>query len=137
MPDGEKLTIRDERIRCPEGLFKPSMISKEDFDIGKICNDTIKKYNENEQKELYNCIILYGGNSMFNGLPERLTKEIKSSASESMKEEVHIIASHERNYSAVIGGMILSSMGTFDCMWMTVFSTTFPSLLPPSFLLSF
>ena len=30
MPDGEKLTIKDERIRYPECLFKSSLIGKED-----------------------------------------------------------------------------------------------------------
>ena len=117
MPDGEKLTIRDERIRSPEVLFKPSMIGKEDFDIAKICNDSIRKYKENEQRDLYNSIILSGGNSMFNGLPERLTREIKSLAYESKKEEVQVIASPERKYSAVIGGIILSSLETFKDKW--------------------
>ena len=119
MPDGEKLTIKDERIRCPEGLFKSSLIGKEDFDIGKICNDLIKKYKENEQKILYNSIVLSGGNSMFNGLPERLTREIKSLAPYSMKEEVQVIASPERKYSAVNGGCIISSIEAFKNKWIT------------------
>ena len=119
MPDGEKLTIKDERIRWPECLFKSSLIGKEDFNIGNICYDLIKKYKENEQKILYNSIVLSGGNSMFNGLPERLTREIKLLVPDSMKEEVHVIASPERKYSAVIGGCILSSLETFKKMWIT------------------
>jgi actin-related protein len=111
--------IKDERIRCPEGLFKSSLIGKEDFDIGKICNDLIKKYKENEQKILYNSIVLSGGNSMFNGLPERLTREIKSLAPDSMKEEVQVIASPGRNCSAIKGGSILSIIDTFKNKWIT------------------
>ena len=72
----------------------------------------IKKYKENEQKILYNSIVLSGGNSM-------LTREIKLLAPDSMKEEVHVIASPERKYSAVIGGCILSSLETFKKMWIT------------------
>ena len=79
----------------------------------------IKKYKENEQKILYNSIVLSGGNSMFNGLPERLTREIKSVAPYSMKEEVQVIASPERKYSAVNGGCILSSIETFKNKWIT------------------
>ena len=79
----------------------------------------IKKYKENEQKILYNSIVLSGGNSMFNGLPERLTREIKLLAPDSMKEEVHVIASPERKYSVVIGGSILSSIETFKNKWIT------------------
>ena len=37
---------------------------------------------------------------MFNELPERLTKEIKALVPESMKEEIKVIASHERKYAA-------------------------------------
>ena len=36
-----------------------------------------------------------------------------------MKEEVQVIASPERKYSAVIGGCILSSLETFKKMWIT------------------
>ena len=119
MPDGEILTIKDERIRCPECLFKSSLIGKEDFNIVNICNDLIKKYNKNEQKILYNGIVLSGGNSMFKELTERLTREIKCSAPDSMMEEVHVIASPERKYSAAIGGMVLSSIETFKDKWVT------------------
>ena len=50
---------------------------------------------------------------MFKGLQERLTKEIKNLAPESMKEEVKVIASPERNLAAWIGGSILSSDSIF------------------------
>ena len=56
---------------------------------------------------------------MFNGLPERLTKEIKCLAPESMKEEVKVIASPERRFASWIGGSILSSISTFEDMWIT------------------
>ena len=64
-------------------------------------------------------IVLSGGNSMFNGLPERLTREIKSLAPDSMKEEVQVIASPERNCSAIKGGSILSIIDTFKNKWIT------------------
>ena len=56
---------------------------------------------------------------MYNGLPERLTKEIKALAPESMKEEVKVIASPERKFAVWIGGSILSSISTFESMWIT------------------
>ena len=72
----------------------------------------IKKYKENEQKILYNSIVLSGGNSM-------LTREIKLLAPDSMKEEVNVIASPERNESSIKGGSILSSIETFKNKWIT------------------
>ena len=119
MPDGEKITLKQERIICPEGIFKSFLLQKKDFNITQTCFDTIKKYDDKEQKELYNNIILSGGNSMFEGLQERLKKELKDLVPESMKKEVRVIASPKRNYSAVIGGSILSSISSFKDFWVT------------------
>ena len=71
LPDGTHVVVKDQRIRCPEALFKPSMI------------------------------------------------EIKALAPESMKEEVKVIASPERKFAVWIGGSILSSISTFESMWIT------------------
>ena len=40
--------------------------------------DSIQKCDIDVRKDLYNCVVLSGGTSMYNGLPERLTKEIKA-----------------------------------------------------------
>jgi actin-related protein len=84
-----------------------------------MCNDLIQKCDEGLRKDLYNAIILSGGNSMLKGLPERLTKEIKDLAIKSMKEEIKVIASPERKLSVWIGGSILSSISTFEASWIT------------------
>ena len=56
---------------------------------------------------------------MFEGLPERLEKEIKALAPKSMKEEVKVIASPERKFATWIGGSILSCISTFESCWIT------------------
>ena len=56
---------------------------------------------------------------MFSGLPERLTKDVKALAPESMKNNVKVTAVPERKYSVSIGGSILSSISTFGSMWIT------------------
>ena len=87
--------------------------------IGQTCYDSIQKCDIDVRKDLYNCVVLSGGSSMYNGLPERLSKEIKALAPESMKEEVKVIASPERKFAVWIGGSILSSISTFESMWIT------------------
>ena len=119
LPDGTPVIVKDQRIRCPEALFKPSMVGKEGNGIGQTCYDSIQKCDIDVRKDLYNCVVLSGGTSMYNGLPERLTKEIKALAPESMKEEVRVIASPERKLAVWIGGSILSSISTFESMWIT------------------
>ena len=70
----------------------------------------MQKCDIDVRKDLYNCVVL---SSMYNGLPERLTKEIKPLAPESMKEEVEDIASPERKFAVWIEESILSSISTF------------------------
>ena len=119
LPDGTLVMVRDQRIRCPEALFKPALIGKDGIGFGQACYDSIQKCDIDIRKDLYNCVVLSGGNTMFNGFPERLTKEIKALAPESIREEIKVIASPERKYSVWIGGSILSSLSNFESNWIT------------------
>ena len=122
MPDGTNICIKYQRIKCPESLFKPFMIQNlgdNIENIGQTCYDSIQKCNSDKKIDFYNCIVLSGGTSMFNGLPERFTKEIKALVPESIKEEVKVIASPERKFASWNGGSILSSISTFDKEWIT------------------
>ena len=84
-----------------------------------ICNKIIEKCDDNK-KDLYNCICLSGGNSLFRGLSERLRKEIKDIASWDYKEEVRINDNYnDARFSAFIGGTILSEISTFNQILIT------------------
>jgi actin-related protein len=63
---------------------------------------------------LYNNIILSGGNTMFNGLADRLRTELKCFA-----PAVKVIAPPERKYSSWIGGSILCSLDDMKDKWIT------------------
>ena len=119
LPDNTNLIVTDQRIECPEVLFNPSKIKNAANGIQKTINDSINLCDVDIKKELYNNIILSGGTSMFKGLPERLKKEVKSLAPESMKEEINIFATPERKNAAFIGGKILSAISTFKSSWIT------------------
>ena len=118
LPDGTHVFIKEERIRCPEALFKPYIVGEEGGGIAQVCNDSIKKCDIDIREELYNNIVLSGGNSMFKGLRERLTKEIKALIP-SMKEVIEVIASADRNYATWIGGSLLSCLPQFESMLIT------------------
>ena len=119
LPDGNHIIIKDQRIRCPETLFNPSIMGKEGKGIAEICNESIQNCDKNLEKELYNNIILSGGNTMYDGFPERLTKEMKILAPQSMKDEINILASDDRNLAAWKGASILSTTSLFDNKWIT------------------
>ena len=113
LPDGSHLNIKNARIQCPEALFNPELMEKTEESIAKICNDAIT-IDSDLMKDMYRNIILSGGNSMFDGLPERFTKEIKSLANEDMIEEVKVINDGNRYMFPYIGGDFFSSLSTFN-----------------------
>ena len=51
------------------------------------------------------------------GIAERLSKEIIALAPSNMK--IKVVAPPERKFSVWIGGSILSSLSTFQTMWIT------------------
>jgi actin-related protein len=61
--------------------------------------------------------VLSGGSTMFPGIAERMTKEMTALAPESIR--IKVVAPPERKYSVWIGGSILSSMSTFQAMWIS------------------
>ena len=120
LPDGSSIFIKDQRIRCCEALFDPILAGLDyDDNIAKYCNNCIIKCHETIKKVLYNNICLSGGNTMFKGFPERLANEIKALAPESYKNDVKVIAEHERNLAAWKGASIISTLSTFGNLWIT------------------
>jgi len=117
LPDGNVITIANERFRCAEVLFQPSLIGKEAAGAHQTMFDTIMKCDVDIRKDLYANIVLSGGTTMFPGIADRLTKEITSLAPATMK--IKVVAPPERKYSVWIGGSILSSLSTFESMWIT------------------
>ncbi|OHS93671.1 actin [Tritrichomonas foetus] len=117
LPDGNVITIADERFRCPELLFKPHMNGYEMDGIDQTLFDSIMKCDIDVRKDLYANIVLSGGTTMYEGLPERIEKEIIRLAPPTMK--VKVVAPPERKYAVWIGGSILSSLATFPQMVIT------------------
>merc|ERR1712008_610856 len=91
LPDGQVITIGNERFRCPEALFQPSFLGLEAQGIHET--------------------------TMFAGIADRMTKELTALAPSTMK--IKIIAPPERKYSVWIGGSILASLSTFQAMWIS------------------
>jgi len=119
LPNGEKVMIGVPRYECPECLFDPQMAGKSDDVIGihKIIANTIASCDINLRASLYESIVLSGGTTCFEGLPDRLTKEVKALVPPDAT--VKVISPPERKYSVWIGGSILASLGQFQKEWMT------------------
>jgi len=117
LPDGQIITIGDERFRCAEVLFDPSLLGKESAGIHRLAFDSIMGCDVDIRRSLYENAVLSGGTTMFPHIDARLSKELTALAPASVK--VKVVAPPERKYSVWIGGSILSSLSSFQEMWIT------------------
>ncbi|ESK86729.1 actin [Moniliophthora roreri MCA 2997] len=100
LPDGQVITIGNERFRAPEALFKPYFVGLEDAGVHETVYNSITKCDLDIRRDLYANI-----------------KELGDLAPSSVK--VRIVAPPERKYSVWIGGSILASLSTFQNLWVT------------------
>jgi actin beta/gamma 1 len=117
LPDGQVITIGNERFRCPEALFQPSFLGMESAGVHETTYNSIMKCDVDIRKDLYGNTVLSGGTTMYPGINDRMQKEITQLAPSSMK--IKIVAPPERKYSVWIGGSILASLSTFQQMWIS------------------
>ena len=111
------LESRRGKFGTREVLFQPSFVGKEASGIHDTTFQSIMKCDVDIRKDLYSNIVLSGGTSMFQGVGERMTKELTALAPSTMK--IKVVAPPERKYSVWIGGSILSSLSTFQQMWIS------------------
>ena len=117
LPDGQTITVGQERFQCPEALFKPDLLGNEMAGIHQTTYNSIMKTDIDIRKDLYSNMVMSGGTTMFAGIADRLQKEIENLAPASVK--IKTIAPPERQFSVWIGGSILSSLSTFQQMWVS------------------
>jgi len=70
------------------------------------------------RKELYQAIILTGGNTLYPGLSTRLQKELTKLIPPAFKIKLlQSTSKSERKFGVWTGGSILGSLGSFHQMW--------------------
>lgn len=117
LPDGQVITIGNERFRAPEALFNPGLVGLEASGIDQTTYNSITKCDIDIRRDLFTNVVLSGGTTMYPGIADRMQKELTSLAPSSMK--IKIVAPPERKYSVWIGGSILASLSTFQNMWIS------------------
>ena len=111
IPDGGVITVGNERFRCTEPIFNPSLLGMSCMGLQDLVYGAVMKCDIDLRNYLLRNILLSGGNTMFPGLKERVTKEVTSLVNTGMK--VKVTAPPERNMSSWIGGSILASLSDF------------------------
>ncbi|ROT75659.1 actin 2 [Penaeus vannamei] len=109
----------DKSYELPDGqaLFQPSFLGMESAGVQETVYSSIMRCDIDIRKDLFANIVMSGGTTMYPGIADRMQKEITALAPSTIK--IKIIAPPERKYSVWIGGSILSSLSTFQSMWIT------------------
>ena len=114
LPDGQVLTLGNERFRAGEILFEPFFIGMECEGIHKLMYSSIMKCDRDIRQELYENIILSGGVCCLPGIDERIKQEVTWLAPASMKINIVNSANRERRkYLSWIGGKVMASQSSF------------------------
>lgn len=141
LPDGHVLRLGPERFRSTEILFNPQLIGDESPGISQLTNLAISKTDLDLRPQLYNSIILSGGNTMLRNFGDRLLADLKAQQNQTMsnsavsaltwankneqfnnyqtKMKIKIFAPPERKCLTWIGGSILAGLSAFKKMWVT------------------
>eukprot|EP01029_Cantina_marsupialis_P028907 TRINITY_DN778161_c0_g1_i1.p1 TRINITY_DN778161_c0_g1~~TRINITY_DN778161_c0_g1_i1.p1 ORF type:complete len:407 (-),score=92.11 TRINITY_DN778161_c0_g1_i1:124-1311(-) len=116
LPDGTTLRVNAERFTVPEQLFSSQ---NGNVSFAKMAHSAIADCNPDIRKDICNQVIVTGGISKMEGLEERLHQDLSDMLPLSMKVRMIQAGPLERQFSSWIGGSILSSLGTFQQLWIS------------------
>ena len=121
LPDKKTINLSQDRNLIIERVFNPVKEYPEFLGYHQMVNNAISQADLEIKKELYSNIFLCGGNTLFTGFPERFQKQITNTNKQTFKIKIITHPSNtERKFSAWIGGSILSSLGTFHQLWLSL-----------------
>ncbi|XP_030641110.1 actin-related protein 5 [Chanos chanos] len=76
MAEYHQLFVGTERLRAPEVLFQPSLIGEEQMGLMETVQFVLQQYTPEQQGELVNNVFLTGGNLQYNGVKDRVEREL-------------------------------------------------------------
>jgi actin-related protein len=116
LPDGQTVTLKDEPLQCGETLFKPDLLELwEQKGIHAAIAATILKCDLDTRRDLFENIVIGGGNTLYPGFAERLKQEVVGLATQSMR--VNVVQPGERQFAAWKGGAVFATLPTIDDLW--------------------
>ncbi|KAK3390351.1 actin [Podospora didyma] len=109
LPDGRALAIRDEAFRAPEPIFTPLL------GLHTAVLRAVEKSNSHLRSDLFQNIVLAGGNTLFPGFENRLQVELDATIPPS-SIRAEIVTPPNPKYAAWRGASMLSVLSSFRNM---------------------
>ena len=97
LPDGETISVDNERFLCPEALFKPSLIDCDSVGVEKLLQESAMASDILTREYLLNNVILSGTTTFLRGFSDRIRNELEAVNPDS--KHIKVIAPPERNKS--------------------------------------
>lgn len=119
LPDGTRVELEADAKKIPELMFSAVPEVSGFAGIQKMASEAIARADLDVRKDLYSNIVVSGGNTLVAGFVERVQKLVPEITLPNVKVKVVAHMPTERRFSAWIGGSILSSLGSFQQMWMS------------------
>jgi actin, other eukaryote len=114
LPDGQVITLGNERFRCLEPLFQPSLrgisnvgVHEAAFNVGMKCE------SPDDRSDLWENIVLSGGTTRAPGFRDRMEMELRQLLPDSTDVQVH---SCELDDQAFVGASMLAASSHFQSM---------------------
>eukprot|EP01096_Ripella_sp_DP13-Kostka_P018234 TRINITY_DN9796_c0_g1_i1.p1 TRINITY_DN9796_c0_g1~~TRINITY_DN9796_c0_g1_i1.p1 ORF type:complete len:445 (-),score=168.55 TRINITY_DN9796_c0_g1_i1:118-1452(-) len=122
LTDGKVLDFGVQRFLIPEIMFRPSLLPDHGHGfkpIQQLICDSIAACDVDIRKELFNGILITGGNTLYEKFDDRLKTELLHIAPSNRLKIVAPNNNVERKFSTWIGGSIVASLGSFHQMWIS------------------
>ena len=132
LPDGQVVRVGYERFEAPEMMFDPTLAGIEAVGIHKLVVQCGSAVPAEKRQQMWQNIILAGGNTCFpgnhnrihksnsKGIGTRLQKEITQLLQENDQNATSRVLSYpERPISAWVGTSIMGSLSTMNDLWIT------------------
>ncbi|MEE6487136.1 hypothetical protein FKM82_014814 [Ascaphus truei] len=117
LPDGNTIKIGDQVFRAPEALFCPVDAGISAPGIHKMILQSICKCDPTVQKYMFGNVVLAGGSTLFPGISKRIYRELEHQTLPGT--HISISAPPDRILSGWIGASVLSSLSSFQELWVT------------------
>ncbi len=115
LPDGQIVTLGDNRFRCTEILFQPHLVGREITGVHELAVNHINNCDIGTRPALLRDILLIGGCSRIPGFEQRFKKELGNYFFHDLKIDVTV----GKENIAWFGASLSASMSTFNSFKIT------------------
>ncbi len=116
LPDGKELKLGNEIFKACDILFNPPEDNKDLMSVSNMVVESLSSCDDDVRTDINESICLIGGTTLMKNFPEKLKNELSDNKDFG---NFNLSFSPERQFSAWVGGSIMSSLDNFHYMWVT------------------